>query len=90
MKVLSTKVYWTTPKEREEYKKFWNKYSKSNSIKEKEILALKYDLKKLEEKEHERIRALYKKRLVQAGAMKEIQNIPKTHIKRFINKREKV
>ena len=26
VKLLSTKVYWETPKEREEYKKFWNKY----------------------------------------------------------------
>ena len=26
VKLLSTKVYWNSPKEREEYKKFWNKY----------------------------------------------------------------
>ena len=87
-KILSTKVYWTTPQEREEYKKFWDKYSKSNSEEEKEILVLKYDLKKLNEKKYKEIRDLYKKRLVSAGAMKEMKNIPKTYIKRYITKKE--
>ena len=52
--LLSTKIYWDKPKEREEYKKFWNEYKKINLIEDvkakdlkKEILFIKNDLKKI-------------------------------------------
>ena len=50
VKLLSTKVYWESPKQREEYKKFWNKYKEISKLKEtnfieyvkqKEILFIK-------------------------------------------------
>ena len=36
IKLLSTKVYWESPKDREEYKKFWNKYQEISKLKETE------------------------------------------------------
>ena len=57
IKLLSTKVYWETPKAREEYKEFWNKYKQISNLKEtdfieyvkqKEILFVKDDIKKLD------------------------------------------
>ena len=56
IKLLSTKVYWESPKQREEYKKFWNKYKEISKLKEtnfieyvkqKEILFIKNDIKNL-------------------------------------------
>ena len=54
IKLLSTKVYWDKPQEREEYKEFWNKYKsikliedKEEALKQKQILFLKNDVKKL-------------------------------------------
>ena len=89
IKLLSTKVFWTTPKERDEYKKFWDKYTKIKNKEEKEILILQYDLKMLDAKKYKEIRALYKEKLVQAGAMKQILNIPKTFSNVYKAKREK-
>ena len=40
VKLLSTKVYWDKPQEREAYKKFWDAYSNSGSSEQKEILSL--------------------------------------------------
>ena len=81
--LLSTKIYWERPKEREEYKKFWEKYKKVDSIKndkeksvKKEILFLKKDLKYIM-KEEQRYRLVinkYKEKLVELGAMKSIKN----------------
>ena len=57
IKLLSTKVYWESPKDREEYKKFWNRYQEISKLKEtdfieyikqKEILFIKNDMKKLD------------------------------------------
>lgn len=90
-KILSTKVYWSTPNERAEYKKFWDKYSNTTDDKEKQILILKYDLRKLNENKYKEIRSLYKQKLVQAGAMKEILSKPKTFLKSYKErKKEKV
>lgn len=77
-KLLSTKVFWTNPKERENYKKFWDKYTMLETDEQKEVLILKYDLKMLDKDKYKEIRKLYKEKLVQAGAMKTILNIPKT------------
>ena len=81
--LLSTKVYWEKPKEREEYKKFWEEYKKVDSIKskkekeaKKEILFLKKDLRYIigQEKRYKLVIKAYKEKLVELGAMKEIKD----------------
>lgn len=85
VKLLSTKVYWEIPKEREEYKKFWNKYKEISKLKEtdfieyvkqKEILFIKDDIKKLDKEkiDYSKIVKYYKRKLVDYGAMKELKN----------------
>ena len=39
MKLLSTKIYWSNPNEREAYKNFWDQYNKAKDQTEKEILS---------------------------------------------------
>ena len=81
VKLLSTKVYWNTPNEREEYKKFWNNYKEITKLKEtdfieyikqKEILFIKSDMKKLDnaKMDYSKIEKYYKRKLVDYGAMK--------------------
>ena len=80
VKLLSTKVYWDKPEEREVYKKFWSAYSKAKTSEEKEILSLKrelYDLKDESDK-YEPIRKFYKNKLVEYGAMRSLRNEAKT------------
>ena len=75
-KLLSTKVYWSRPEDRESYKKFWNAYKNSKSSEEKEILSLKrelYDTKDDLEK-NAKIREFYKNKLVELGAMRAVKN----------------
>lgn len=85
IKLLSTKVYWDTQKAREEYKKFWNQYKEIAKLKEtdfieyikqKEILFIKNDMKKLktEKTDYSKILTYYKRKLVDYGAMKQIKN----------------
>ena len=89
-KLLSTKVFWTNPSEREEFKTFWDKYSKLAKNEDKEILVLQYDLKRLDSRKYSKIRAIYKERLVKAGVMKEIINMPKTYNNKYKEKRANV
>lgn len=93
--LLATKIYWERPKEREEYKKFWQTYKKIDQIKdekkkkiEKEILYLKKDLKKLmqEEKRYQLVIKAYKEKLIELGAMKSIKNAYKTIDKKMKKK----
>lgn len=77
VKLLSTKVYWEKLDEREEYKKFWNKYSKAKTSKEKEILSIKRELKSENIKNGELIK-YYKDKLTEYGVMKRIKNIATT------------
>lgn len=85
VKLLSTKVYWETPKQREEYKEFWNKYKEISKLKEtdfieyvkqKEILFIKNDMKKIKGSkiDYSKILTYYKRKLVDYGAMKELKN----------------
>ncbi len=54
VKILSTKVYWDRPEERQAYKKFWEKYEKAkDDANKKQILLLKQDLKELKAKKRE-------------------------------------
>lgn len=85
IKLLSTKVYWETTKQREEYKKFWNEYKEISKLKEtdfieyvkqKEILFIKNDIKKLDKEkiDYSKILKYYKRKLVDYGAMRELKN----------------
>lgn len=85
VKLLSTKVYWDSPKARDEYKEFWNRYQEITKLKEtnfieyikqKEILFIKNDIKKLKEgkTDYSKILKYYKRKLVDYGAMKQIKN----------------
>ena len=85
IRLLSTKVYWENLKERERYKKFWDKFKEINSIKEidfveyikqKEILFIKNDMKEIEKskKDFSKLLKYYKRKLVDYGAIREIKN----------------
>jgi hypothetical protein len=84
IKLLSTKVYWDRPELREEYKEFWDKYKKiaeSQKTEEeknrlKEILFLKYDIKKLRtsKKDQSEIIAFHKARLLEYEAIRTVVN----------------
>lgn len=85
VKLLSTKVYWETPKERDSYKKFWNQYKEISKLKEidfieyvkkKEILFIKNDMKNLHETktDYTKIIRYYRRKLVDYGAMRELKN----------------
>lgn len=85
--LLSTKIYWEKPNDREEYKKFWEEYKKIDKTEDenekklkKEILYVKKDLKQLlkEEKRYRLVIKEYKEKLVKLGAMKTIKNTCKT------------
>ena len=87
IRLLSTKVYWDKPDEREEYKKFWAKYNEIQKIeneeekkKQKEILFLKNDLKKLNKSKnnYNKIIKVIKEKLVEQGALKQVKNTCKT------------
>lgn len=82
-KLCSTKVYWNNMNEREEFKTFWNKYKKIEKLKEsdyieyikqKEILFLKNDIKKIKNDKYDYSRLIkyYKRKLVDYEAMREI------------------
>lgn len=89
LKLLSTKVYWEKPEEREEYKKFWDEYKRIANfkktdvrefLKEREILFIKQDLKKLNASKHDyrNIIKLHKEKLVNYGIMRELKNSCRT------------
>lgn len=90
LKILSTKVYWENPNERQAYKKFWEKYEKvkENPVK-KQALFLKEDIKKLSQnrKKYENIINLHKQKLMQLGAIKTVKLGTKTYSKMIYNKR---
>ena len=102
IRLLSTKIYWDRPADREEYKIFWNEYKKLQKGKEenleeyekqKEILFIKADLRKLQKakRDYSKIENFYKGKLVQLGAMKQIKNTYKTSEKIYsrIKRQEK-
>ena len=86
IKLLSTKIYWDKPAEKEEYKKFWNKYNSIKNEREKEILFIRYDMIKLKEskKDYEKILKFYKEKLVEYDAMKTLKNTYKTITGRYM------
>lgn len=85
VKLLSTKIYWEKPAQREEYKKFWNEYKKVEElkdkdydeyVKQKEILFIRSDLEKVSTNENKyyKIIAFYKNKLVELGVMRTLRN----------------
>ncbi len=98
VKLLSTKIYWDKPAQREEYKKFWDEFCQIARMKDKdekeyeakrEILFVKNDLKALlkNEKKYNPIIKFYKERLVKLGVLRQIPNKCKTIDKKFEKKK---
>ncbi len=75
-KLLSTKVYWEKPDERDSYKKFWAEYSNATSDDEREIAILKKELHDVKEDtpKEKQIRQFYKNKLVEFGVMRQLKN----------------
>ena len=95
--LLSTKIYWDKPKEREAYKQFWDEYKKINVIEDekdknfkKEILFIKNDLKKInsEPNRYKLVINVYKKKLVELGAMKELKDNSATKAKKLVKQKK--
>lgn len=87
VKLLSTKVYWEKPEERDIYKKFWNSYSKASSSEEKEVLAVRRELHDIKEEDSEKmayLRGFYKRKLVDLGVMKSVKGMKKVQNIRYI------
>ena len=83
-KLLATKVYWENEQEKLDFKKFWDKYKENEKIKEtdfieyvkqKEILFMKDDMKKLrdEKTDYTRLIKYYKRKLVDYDAIRELK-----------------
>ena len=93
--LLSTKIYWERPKEREEYKKFYEEYKKieetSDKEVKKEILFIKNDLEKVssEPNRYKLVIDAYKKKLVELGAMKEVKDKSSTKEGKLQKKKDK-
>lgn len=99
VKLLSTKIYWDKPKNRDEYKAFWKKYQEIQKLKKKdyleyekqrEILFIRGDLREVYKNENKyyKIIKFYKEKLVMLGAMKSIKNTYKSYGK-FIGSKVK-
>ena len=103
VRLLSTKVYWSNMKERDNYKKFWDKYKEisklkdidfSEYIKQKEVLFIKNDIKKIKDSkvDYSKIITYYKRKLVDYKAIREIKNTYKSvgNYKGMINRENRV
>jgi len=81
-KLLSNKVYWDKPEERNEYKAFCEKYKKAKAQDEKqvEIVFIKEDLKKIRtsKKNYKKMLEFYIQKLTEYGAMRKLPNKTKT------------
>ena len=80
VRVLSTKIYWEVPADKELYKVFWDKYKAIDKTTEegqiqKEVLFIKSELKKIEDNvNNKHIIRFYKDKLLEYGAMKKLKN----------------
>lgn len=90
IRLLSTKVYWDKPSQRDAYKKFWKEYQDIEKLKEtdfieylrrKEALFVKNDLKAVytNENRYYKIIQFYKAKLVELGEMKQLKNTCTTY-----------
>lgn len=98
IKLLSTKIYWDKPEQRESYKKFWQEYNEIGKLKDtdpeiyakkKEILFIKNDLKALEKnkEKYKDIISFYKDKLVELGVMRKLKNSCLTLLKKCTKKK---
>ena len=82
--MLATKVYWENEEEKNNFKEFWNKYKENEKVKEtdfieyvkqKEILFMKDDMKKLhgEKTDYTRLIKYYKRKLLDYNAIRELK-----------------
>lgn len=76
LKLLSTKIYWDKPWEREIYKKFWDKYQEiqkleKNANEQKQILFIKEELKN--DRDPKLIK-FYKNKLFELKAIRKLKN----------------
>ena len=98
VRLLSTKVFWEDLSERDEYKKFWDKYQRISKLKEsdfieyvkqKEILFIKDDLKKIHDEnnkvDYSKLETYYKRKLLDYGQIRELHNECKSCGKYFGN-----
>ena len=94
IKLLSTKIYWDKPSDREEYKEFCKKYQKISELRginnaeyneQIEILFITNDLKKVyaNENKYYKIIKFYKNKLVELGAMRNLKNSFTSNIKLY-------
>lgn len=85
IKLLSTKIYWDKPEQRENYKAFWKQYQEIIKLKDtdylaymkqKETLFITNDLKAVRKNENKyyKIIKFYKNKLVELGTMRELKN----------------
>lgn len=80
VRILSTKIYWEVPADKELYKVFWDKYkaidkkSKEGQV-QKEVLFIKSELRKIEDNvNNKHIIRFYKDKLLEYGAIRKIKN----------------
>ena len=85
IRLLSTKVYWNDMKERDNYRKYWDKYKEISKLKDvdfveymrqKEVLFIKNDMKKLvnSKVDYSKIITYYRRKLIDYGAIRELKN----------------
>ena len=85
IRLLSTKVYWNNMKERDNYRKYWDKYKEISKLKDvdfveymrqKEVLFIKNDMKKLvnSKVDYSKIMTYYRRKLIDYGAIRELKN----------------
>ena len=80
VRVLSTKIYWEKPEEKELYKVFWDKYnsidkSSNEGKKQKEILFIKAELRHLDNNvQNKHIIKFYKDKLFEYNAIRRLKN----------------
>ena len=95
VKLLSTKIYWERPKEKDEFKELWEELKKADTAKDKntkrEIIFIKHDLNKLsaEPERYKLVIDLYKGKLVELGAIKNIKSKKVTKEEKTENKKTK-
>ncbi len=99
IKLLSGKVYWDSSSKRDEYKAFWNEYKQISKLKEsnfveyikqKEVIFMKSELKNLVNTkiDYTKLIKYYKRRLVDYGVMKQLNNSCTTLDGKFIKNKE--
>ncbi len=85
VRLLSTKVYWENMQERENYKKYWDKYKEITKLKEvdfdeyirqKEVLFIKNDIRKIQKDklDYSKLITYYKRKLIDYNAIRQLKN----------------